>query len=277
MIYSTSYRITDDNWTLHCRDQRDEDGLPCARPRTVLYGSTDAMSSDYGLVPMSDYPSQLIDPADYKDAIADAHARKRFPMYHSKATWKKKLARYNQNGLNYCWFWGICGAWMAKRGMEGLDTDSTILAPNTGGWTVNWANKGNTLTDAIKAMRQRGAASVEFVPNIHSLNPRTFKEGWEDDALKHRLSTDIYDTDPRNRSKRIQHCVTLLCAGIPLYIAYLWWGHALQSVGLEWDDQRNRLNWIDDNSHNEDDFIVIEGDRGVPDEAYGVPSTETVF
>ena len=268
-------RITEQNWQTYCEKRLDEDGEFQARPRRSIYGAPDTIYG-YGLIPMADYPSKLIQPADYKDAIADAHAAKRFPMYHKRNSWKKRMPRWNQNGLPYCWAWGACGRWMTARGSENVEGDKPpiILAPNTLGWLVGWREKGFFLDATIKGMRERGAASIEFVPNIHSINPSSFKDGWEQDALLHRFSGDIYDTDMRSQSLRAQHCITLLCAGIDLYIAYNWWGHALGCSGLMWNDRTNKVDWIDDNSHNEDDFIIVEGTRGIPDEAYGVPSTD---
>ena len=72
----------------------------------------------------------------------------------------------------------------------------------------------------------------------------------------------------------IQHSVSILATGTPLYVAYNWWGHALECVGVEWDESvAYNIVWVLRNSHNEADFIRLTGSRGVPSEAYGIRAT----
>jgi len=243
-------------------DQTPEMG---ALPRRSVYGEPE------GLVPFGEaYPDTLIQPADYKEVIAECEAERVFPLYHQYASWAPPGAEWSQDGLNYCWAWGVAAALMDLRSREGRET--VLLSPVSLGWTVGWRNTGNHLESAISGARQRGICSLEFTPEPHSLRPNRYKEGWEDDALNYRIG-EVWDCDPR---AMLQHALTVLATGTPLYIAYNWWGHALECVAVRWDErQRDNVVWVIRNSHGEDDVIELTGSRGVPDEAYGLRASLT--
>ena len=65
-----------------------------------------------------------------------------------------------------------------------------------------------------------------------------------------------------------QHCVSILCYGRSLYIAYDFWNHALELVGIRMNG--STMEWVISNSHNETDFIVMTGSKAIPSEAYGL-------
>ena len=263
--------INEKNWYQLLRpDILTEDRMPQIRRRLTRYGTP--ASERFGLSPLGDFPTKLISPSDYQSAIDEAHRTQRMPMYHEKATWRKVSPRWNQNGFPWCWAWGATGTCLSVRGMAKYPT--VILAPNSIAWKVGWRKVGYFLDGTIDAIRQRGIASAEFVPNFLTDNPNSFKEGWEDDALKYRLIGEVYDCDNRSANIMEQHCISLLCAGIPIYAALDWWGHALQCCGIYLVNGLRR--WVWSNSHNEDDLIIIEGSRGRPSEGYGFTSMSLV-
>jgi len=230
-----------------------------ALPRTLQYGT------EPGMIPFGEaYPDKLVDPKDYKEVIEHCHRERIFPMYHARTTWRPQGFRWNQNGLPYCWAWGSTGTFMNMLARSGLFKE--LLSPVSLGWTVGWRSRGNYLGDTIRAIQARGITPMSYTPDQHSRNPRTFKDGWEDAAMQNRLG-EVWDSDPYNI---IQHAISQLSTGLSGgYVAYNWWGHALECVGVRWDEsQRNNLVWVLSNSHNEDDFIELTGSRGVPDEYY---------
>ena len=140
------------------------------------------------------------------------------------------------------------------------------LGPASLGWLVNWGNKGYYLSETIAGAHERGVASAEFVRD-GIYNPDLFKVGWQDDALNHKPH-ECTDTDRSSEKYMAQQCASLLVTGLPLYVAYNWWGPALAKVGVVWDETvKYNLRWIDWNSHG-DGRIEKTGSRGVPDEAY---------
>jgi len=253
---------------VHWRRVERQWDAPGAIPRRNRYGDAP------GLIPFGEaYPDKLIAPADYKEVIADCHAKQIFPMYHQAASWAPPGYRWTQDGLNYCWAWGLAAAMMDQKALEGKPT--VQLAPESLGFTVNWRNAGNYLDSAVKGARQRGICERRFI-RMHTINPASFETGWEANALAHRLG-DTWDTDNSSLAKRIQYMVSIMATGTPLYNAFYWWGHATDGpVGLIWDESvPNNLRVLIRNSHNEDDLLELTGNRAIPDEMIGICSTLT--
>jgi hypothetical protein len=235
-------------------------------PRETVYGDAP------GLIPFGEaLPDKLIDPKDYKETIQFCHDRQIFPIYHQHATWAPPgVMEWYQDGLKYCWTWGGTAALQDCEAREKKWT--TLLSPVAMGYLVDWRNAGNYLDSVIQGFKERGVPEASYTPDMLSRNPKTFKEGWEDNALLHRLG-DVYDTDAQ---KMIQHAISILACGIPGHNAFNWWGHSTETVCVWWDEtQVNNLRWGVRNSHNENDVIVMTGNKAVPDEFYGYASTKT--
>jgi hypothetical protein len=230
-----------------------------ALPRQTEYGATPDFTP-FGEA----YPDKLVSPSDYKEVIEECHTREMFPLYHQYATWAPPGFKWNQNGLPYCWAWGAAASLMDLRAREGKPVP--LLSPVSLGFCVGWKSRGNYLESAIRGLRERGCCEMEYTPDMHSRRYQSYKEGWEENALQHRID-EVWDC---SRSSMVQHAISILATGTPLYIAYNWWGHALMCTGVKWAPrERNSLIWLIRNSHNEDDVIEMTGSRAVPDEAYG--------
>ncbi len=252
-------RIDDDNW----RDLLPENGII---KRTILYGSPAARAA--GMVPIEDTLDVLIPWDDMEERITEANRRRQMPIHYLEAA---NHAPHSQGRTNYCWAYGITLCIEVLRLME--NQPYRRLGPASLGWLVSWRNRGNYLASAIQGVWERGVASAEFVKD-GTTNHRTFKEGWEADALKHKLH-EWTDTDSSDPEYMAQQCASLLVGGLPLYEAFNWWSHALARVGVVWDPhERYNLRWIDWNSHS-DGRIEMTGLRGIPDEAYA-PRVSTV-
>jgi len=238
-------------------------GEPEVLPRVHAYGSPEAVAA--GLEPLDSVPDVLIEPSRYKEAIAEAHTQQTLPLYHMYATWRPKGTRYNQDGLGYCWTWSGTGCMMTTRAAE--DKDTVLLAPVSMGYLVGWANRGNYLESYIRGAREQGVCPV---PEGKTFNDLTRSGRFWDEVgqrEKYRLAK-VWDCSPRSMT---QHCLSIMCYGRSLYIAYNWWGHALELVGIRYSG--STMEWLISNSHNEDDVIVLTGSRAVPSEAYGFIST----
>jgi hypothetical protein len=256
----------DKQWQELADSEQKKNGFVAALPRRIEYGKAPL------LIPYGEaYPDDLVDPKDYKEVIADCHARQIFAVYHQHATWAPPGFKWNQNGLGYCWAWGGTACLMDCLARE--HRKFSLLSPITMGWLVNWANRGNYLSSMIEGLMTRGVAEMSYTPDMHSRSYKSYKAGWEDNALLHRLDK-VFDTDPR---KMTQHAISVMArTGSGGYIAYNWWGHALECVGVRWDESVvNNLVWLIRNSHDEDDIIEMTGNRAVPDEFYGFAASKT--
>jgi hypothetical protein len=247
--------------------------IPGAMPRRTRYGQPDA--ERLGLKPLEDTSLAVIPWDDIQDALKHANERQTMPIYHQHDTWAPVGFRSDQDGLPLCWAWSATASMMDLRALESKET--IMLSPVSLGWLVNWQQRGYYLDETIQGMRERGISPIEFTTddfNGTSLNHRGYDPSWEKEALKYRLN-EVWDVDTgRGDQYTIQQAATILCAGRPIYIAYNWWSHALMCTGMRWNEsKKNNIEWLIRNSHNEDDVIIMDGNKGVPDEMYGFVSS----
>jgi hypothetical protein len=263
LIIMVRKRYDDQNYDLLFRGPVTDDGKPQCLPRKSRCGSAEAASM--GLVPVADFPDLLVPKADWKAVIAECHAKQIFAMYHLKAA--GVMAKWFQSRYGYCWAYDTAAAVMAARAHAGQSAKR--LSPFSLGWLVNWRNEGYYVDKALAGARERGIATVEYVPE-YNLNPQTFKPGWEADAMKHR-PLEWWDTRRSlGTESMISQALAILKTGEAAPGALDWWGHALPVVGMDWDESvSNNIVWLWWNSH-DDGIIEITGSRGVPDELYGV-------
>lgn len=255
------------------RQLRPDPGIVEVRPRVTRYGSPDAEA--IGLEPIEAVPDVLVPEGEYAAVVSHAHEQQAFPIYHMYDSWAPPGYKFNQNGLGYCWTWSGTGAVMTLRALE--DKDFVPLAPVSMGYLVGWRNNGNYLESFIQGAREDGICpAVNGEINSHK-NSRSYWDQHDADRHLYRLDK-VWDTNARaGDDVMIQHCLSILSYGRPLYCAWNWWGHAVLVVGMRWDEtEYKNIVWLLRNSHNEDDVIELTGSRGVPDEAYGFVSTVLV-
>ena len=149
-----------------------------------------------------------------------------------------------------------------------------LLSPVSGGKFVGWRNVGNTLVSFVRGSQEYGICDAENGEvndfrnsgSVWDSKPRTVKLGsvWELDC---RSGVDY----------TVQQMITCLCLGIPLYIAYLWWSHALEIVGIRYvPGKYKNIVVILRNSHGETNFIELEGSKCIPYEIFAFGSVEEV-
>lgn len=238
--------------------------------RKSVYATSSAEA--FGLEPIEAYPEVLIPKDSFKDAIIECTKPENlvFPLHHQYRTWAPKGFRSNQNGIGYCWTWSGTAGVMDVRAIE--DKDMVMLAPVSMGYLVGWADRGNYLESFIKGAKEAGICPGEF--NSHERRSSLWPM---DGERKNFRLGQVWDTDNSDKITMLQHCLSILVFGRPLYIAYNWWGHALEMIGIRWTEGTYQNITVQiRNSHNEDDIIELTGSRCIPDEAYGFISTLAV-
>lgn len=213
-------------------------------------------------------PDVIVPEAEYQAAIDYAHEWQVFPAYAQKASWGANNFQYNQNGLGYCWTWGGTGCCMDLQQIHCLDF--IPLAPVSMGYLVGWANRGNYLESFISGARQEGiCAAIDGNINDH----RNSASVWQSRPRPVKLDK-VWDIDTQSGKERaLQVMLSCLVYGCPIFIAFNWWSHALNMSALVWDESKPyNVVFVIRNSHNENDFILLEGSKGIPDEMYAFVS-----
>lgn len=250
------------------RMPKPEFGEPGFLQRRSVCGQ--ASATRLGLAPIHDFPDVLVNVADFKAVIQSCIERQVFARYH-QADSGVFSDGWSQSTFNLCWSYGLTASVMGCRAVE--NQPPVRLSPFSLGWLVGWKNRGFYCDEAIAGASKKGIAPESLVPQ-YNLKKASFGDGWETEALKYR-PLGWWDTRRSDGDvAMIRQCLSILATGRPLYVAYNWWGHALEVCGMEWDESEpNGIVWILRNSHDEDDVIQLTGEKGIPDEAYGVRST----
>jgi len=177
----------------------------------------------------------------------------------------------NQGQTMYCHGNSPCGAVMFLRAAQGLPF--VLLSPaSIAGPTVNFRNQGGYIADDLNQVATVGCASQEFVP-ANQIGLSGFKTGWEADAAKYR-AREWWDMGHRSANS-FDLVMTLVLSGIPVCVAYNWWGHAVTIVdGVNMPGGkfgvRGRNSWGPEYGSN--GFFVLDEQYGTPDEAYALRS-----
>lgn len=169
----------------------------------------------------------------------------------------------NQGRLSFCWAFSLAQTIEAARACTGLPY--VELAPETLGELTRWSNAGYYCDKALAYAIKNGIASRQFAPNL-SIDPRTYKPGWKEDALKH-CPLEYYDLGGNDLWAE---CVTALLSGFSIYVGYNWWSHA---VMIDWLTFVNgELCLSGPNSWGPGQRFVLKGSKKYPNEAFAIRS-----
>ena len=195
---------------------------------------------------------------EWDERIKEKDAKKSW--LHDMVRGKKKTL--HQNGKNHCWLNaganGIMYKLVSQRGW------TPQLAPSSMAWVVNWANVGGYASQCIKAASERGCCTVDFAAgDANNCNPRSYKQGWEQDALKHLVVSWAPVPDPL-----FDYTVSLCFVDEGCWGGCNWWRHAIYGAAKV-RNNRGRYEILIDNSHGadfgEDGFGWLTEERAFDD------------
>jgi hypothetical protein len=165
-----------------------------------------------------------------------------------------------QNGLGYCWTYS--GGQSAEMLMAVQNRPYVELAPETLGGAVNWRNSGYYIDRALSYWAKHGMATREYIPD-HEINPKRFKEGWEQNALLC-VPTESIDFGYGDREYLWHVAVSMTLTGIFVpWIGLDWWRHAITYGKLVIDG--GEVCPYTRNTHKRGDDRIIKGSRKHPD------------
>lgn len=235
---------------------------PClTKPRITTYGNAvTAIEEKLTLIPRSEWLDRIKYMDENKCWLEDI-VRSKLPGQNVPCT--------DQNGLGYCHSYSTVQAAMIRRLIQ-HNKFIHLSAESIGGPITNWKNRGAPMDDPMFQLRDVGACRQDFMNKEHSLSPRLWKEGWEQDCENHRadgwLDMDI-------RGKMFDAAATMCFLGHPFAAGFGWWSHAIcggfrviyigNRKGREIFALRYRNNWGSD--FGDDGFLDMEEGKGTPD------------
>lgn len=178
----------------------------------------------FGSMPWGTMPFRTIPRDEWKDRIAEGHAKKTFPIYHQLY---RQVPILNQRSLPYCWMYAVTGAVQSVRACAGLPT-VYLSATSAGGPGKNYRAEGGWTGEAIGYAKEYGIASIKTWPE--AVLDRRYFEPSRDEAALFNVGQWF-----ELRPKRFEEIMTCLLYGFPVCVGLLWWGHAVFYSAPVWD------------------------------------------
>ena len=136
---------------------------------------------------------------------------------------QKGIAAKDQNGLGLCWSYGSTRAVEVQRAVQGAAT--LDLSPESvAGPVTHWRNMGGYASEAFDQLQSGGACESSFMDQPHSLRPKRWKPGWQDNAQLHE-AVQWYDLESSDQQPIFDEVVSCLLSRVPVAAGLAWWGH----------------------------------------------------
>ncbi len=132
----------------------------------------------------------------------------------------------DQGQLGYCHAYGTVSVMEGAFVLAGYKYEP-LSAESIGGPVTGWINEGADPSDDLDQAIKGGACLQSFMDRPHSLNPRLWKPGWEQDALGRRV---LEADDLRIPGKAFDAVVTAAILNRMVGLGYIWWGHFVHGV-----------------------------------------------
>jgi len=223
--------------------------------RPVGYHKAGAPAYGKGvLIPRSEWDDRIAEKEKNKSRISDILDAAGVPST-------------DQNGTNYCWFFGVVGACQARRAVAGLPY--VALSPACGAAQIKgFRNQGGWGADAVEWMVEHGVCSTDLWPQAAisrkyltdeaTAQAATFKLVEWDDVEEYdfdALMSELLQPDP-----------------IPCALGLDWWGHLIFAcdgvkLGTGKYGVRIRNSWGAD--YGDNGYAVLE-ERKARGDAYGI-------
>jgi len=158
----------------------------------------------------------LIPRDEWDDRIAEKDAADSWLL----SSCKNVLCK-DQNGLGYCHAYGTVSCAEIAEVMAGYPYNP-LSAESVGGIVTGWRNDGADPEDDLQCIVSNGACEASFMDAPNSIRPDQWMDGWETNALTHRVK-EAWDL--RVPGKAFDAVVTCSLFDFPVGLGYVWWSH----------------------------------------------------
>jgi hypothetical protein len=216
----------------------------------------------FGSMPFANkYPQDLmIDPSQWDGLYDKMVAEESF----LSQIWKRQgVEVQDQNGTNFCWFFGPVSALLAVYARN--NQPYVKLSPAFGACQIkNFRNEGGWGNEALEFLVANGCCRADLWPPT-AINRKYLTEEAKADAATRKV-TEWWDLPPKN----FNALMSALFYRIPVAVGYNWWGHevcALDPVRIEKGVWGIRIVNSWGASWSESGFGILNKSKATPDDA----------
>ncbi len=155
--------------------------------------------------------------------LSDDELIARIKEKDERKSWIRDICRaqnvpiLDQNGTNFCWNFGVCGATMAYRAISGYPL--VLLSPASAACQIkNFRNEGGWGMEAVEFAVDNGWCRQELWPQA-SIDRRYLTPEAKQDALTNRIN-NFWDV-----RANLKFVLSLVVRDIPVAVAFNWWSH----------------------------------------------------
>lgn len=203
----------------------------------------------------------LIDRSEWEDR---ANEKEKTQSRISDLITYKKIPPKNQQQTNYCWIFGVTGAFQTVRLL--MNQPVIELSPASGGGPITgYKNVGGWGANALDWLVEHGLVPSEKWPDTAYNARNLYTEENKKLALDYRCN-EFWKLES-NSFEQVASCVL---QNIPVPVGYDWWGHLVYAVDLVFISRepclRIRNSWGDIPEF-PNGFGVLKGRKSIPSDA----------
>ncbi len=214
------------------------------------------------------------------DLIPESEWVDRIKERDENKSWQYEIAKQlkvkDQGRLGFCHAYGTVETAEVSRAIAN-EPYVQLSAESIGGPVTNWRNEGADPSDDLEQLINVGACRQDFMDKAWSLNPRKWKDGWEEDCANHKCTEWIDLAVP---GKELEAAVSACLLGFACGLGYMWWFHFVMSglklkvVDASAKRMYNKYSMLGRNSwgpdYGEDGFFWLTGTKMIPDWSFAI-------
>ena len=231
-------------------------------PKGISKGYEGMYQGGYGAAPLDPFPDEfLIDSNEWEDR---ANEKEKTQSRLSDIITYSQMPPKNQQKTNYCWIFGVTGAFQTVRAV--MNEPQIELSPaSAGGPITGYKNVGGWGLPALQFVSDKGLVPSSIWNDTAYNAKNLYTEANKKIALDFRCPEWW-----KLESDSLEQAASCVLQNIPVPAGYDWWGHLIYLVDLVFIGGvpcfRIRNSWGDIPEF-PNGFGILKGKRAIPNDA----------
>lgn len=147
----------------------------------------------------------------------------------------------DQNGLPYCWFYGVTAGMMNRYAFSGIRPVPHLSATATAARGKNWKKEGGWGGEAIEYIEKYGVPTVDTWPE-HAFDRRYLTHEMELDSQRHGIVE--FEELPSQNFEALVSCLLDPINPRPVTLGLSWWQHLVIALRARFDGRAVIIDFV---------------------------------